>query len=332
MTEYDVDVRSVAVYSCRTEDQEDETPNEVGVYEGDQLEEDEDGAEVHDIVERMLEVDALDKRYGNRKNARIHQWIDGDVDDNNLEESAQDIFEEIRQGDQFNTNAETLATRYIRQDLSAQDILLIVRYSRNGRDYSAILKTPYLEEAREIDISTASITENEYVIEANTDKCILYPHANYESELDESRARVFQLNGASNYAKYWYRFAGLAKKELPDEVVEQHLRERAKESDENAAFTDFEDFEDSSEDLFDDDTHLQGEVQLSIGEHRQFRVSLRELKNQDDVILARDGDQIYVILSGATPQITTGSSDQKKPVFGSLDGIKELSDVLSNLA
>ena len=332
MTEYDVDVGGVAVYSCRTEDQEDETPDKVGVYEGDQLEEDEDGTEVHDIVERMLEVDALDKRYGNRKNARIHQWVDGEANDDDLEESAQDIFEEIRQGEQFSSNTETLATRYIRQDRSAQDILLIVRYSQNDRNYSAVLKTPYLEEAREIDISTASITENEYVIEADTNKCILYPHVDYEGELDDSRARVFQLNGASNYAKYWYRFAGLAKKELPDEIVEQHLRERVKESEDDVAFSDFEDFENSSEDLFDDDTHFQGEVQLSIGEHRQFRVSLRELKNQEDVILARDGDQIYIILSGATPQITIGSGDQKKSVFGSLDGIRELSDVLSELA
>lgn len=331
MTDYDVDVQGVAVYSCRTQDEEDDTPDQVGVFEGNQLTEDEDGKEVHDIVERMLEHEALGKGYGNRKNARIHQWNDGSDDEEDAQDSAQDILEEIRQGENFESNAETLATRYVRQDRSAQDILLTVQYSRNDRSYAAILKTPYLDDAREIDVNSASITENDYVIEENTNKCIIYPHANYEGELDETRARLFQENGASNYAKYWYQFVGLAKKEIPDEVVEREIRHRAKESEDDAAFNSYEDFEEESEELFEDETHLQGEVQLSIGDQRQFRVSLRELKEQDNVILAQDGDEIYVILSGATPKITTGSGNQKKPVFNSLGGIRELSDVLSDL-
>lgn len=324
MTDFDVDVKGVAVYSCRLQNNDDDTPDKVGVYEGVELEKDGDGKEVHDIVERMLEHDALDKKYGKRKNARVHQW-------NHSEGPARSILEEVRDGKDLDSNAEKLAIRYVKQDRSAQDILLVVRYEHNGRDFAAVLKTPYLDGAREIDVRSASITENNYVIQEKTDKCTLYPYIDYGGNLDGTRARIFQKNGASNYADYWYQFIGLAEKEVPDEVVEKQLRNRAKESDRDASFANYAEFKEKGEELFEDSTHLQGEVQLSIGDLRQFRVSLRELKEQENVILARDGDEIYVILSGATPKITTGNGNQKKPVFESFEGIKELSEVLPNL-
>lgn len=332
MSDFDVTVKGVAVYSCRTREEEDATPDQVGVYEGDQLQEDPDGQEVHDIVKRMLEHDALKKKYGKRKNARVHQWKEPTGE--NAEQSdgpARNLLEEIRRGNNLETNSESLATRYIRQDRSVQDLLLIVRYQNDNRNFAAVLKTPYLDRAREIDVRSATITENDHVIQEETDKCLLYPYIDYGGDLDQERSRVFQENGASNYAQYWYRFVGLAEKEVPDEVVEERLAARAKQSDEDAAFSDYEEFKEESDELFEDQTHLQGEVQLSIGDQRQFRVSLRELKAQEDVILARNGSEIYVILSGATPQITTGSGDQKKSVFESLEGIRELSDVLSDL-
>ena len=332
MPDIDVTVRGIAVYSCRSEG-DDETPDRIGVYEGDELEEDEDGREVHSIVERMLERDALKKRYGKRKNARVHQWNDGDPDDEDTSKSTADLFEEIRRGENLEAASETLAAKYIAQERSVEDLLLTTRYSHNGRDFSAVLKTPYLDRVREIDVRSATITENDHVIEATTDKSVLYPEINYEGELDETRARVYQKNGASNWANYWYRFVGLDNQEVSDEKVERKIRNRAMESSDGVAFDSYQDFQEEVDGLFEDESYLQGEIQLSIGDHRQFRVSLRELAEEDDVVLARNGNEIYVILKGATPTVTVGSGESsKKTVFDDFEGVRELSEVIDELA
>ncbi len=334
-----VNIQSVAVFSCeKGEEIEDPSPVSVGMLASDDLDT-EGGREVERICTAMV-GEALGRNYDSSetKNARTHEFTDGATEVSapvdGVEQSIRDVLDAIRNEDDIEENARTLSQLYLDEIQSRADLLITVHYKKYDEDFAAILKTPYLEGAHEIDLSDSDTTEvfieNERVIQEETDKSVLYPQYDvYEEEMDESQAQLFQANGASHYSSYWYGFLKLAEKKHPDELVERGLKEQARESDTGAAFGSYREFIENGSIETDADSASSlesGDVTVRIA-GRSLRVSLEELRESRNVQLARDGDQFYLVLSDIEPEITVGSGQGRKSVFADLDGIPDIEDV-----
>lgn len=334
-----VDIQSVAVFSCeKGEEIDDPSPVSVGVLDSDDLDT-EGGREVERICTAMV-GEALGRNYDSSetKNARTHEFTDNATEVpapiEGVERSIREVLDGVKNEEDLEENARVLSQLYLDEIQSRADLLITVHYEQYDEDFVAILKTPYLEGAHEIDLSESDTTEvfieNERVIQEETDKSVLYPQYDaYEEETDTSRAQLFQASGASHYSSYWYGFLELAEKKHPDELVERGLKEQARESETGAAFGSYREFiEDETIETDADSTSSieNGDVTVRIA-GRSLRVSLEELRESHNVQLARDGDQFYLILSDIEPEITVGSGQGRKSVFADLDGVPEIDEI-----
>jgi hypothetical protein len=334
-----VEIQSVAVFSCeKGENIDNPSPDSVGVLDSDDFDTD-GGREVERICTAMV-GEALGRNYNSSetKNARTHEFTDratevsAPVD--GVDMSIREVLDAIRNETDVEENARVLSQLYLDEIQSRADLLITVHYEKYEEDFVAVLKTPYLEGAHEIDLSDSETTEvfieNERVIQEETDKSVLYPQYDvYEEEMDTGRAQLFQANGASHYSSYWYGFLQLAEKKHPDELVERGLKDQARESETGAAFGSYREFiENGSIDTESDSMSSveNGEVTIRIA-GRSLRVSLEELRDSRNVQIARDGDQFYLVLSDIEPEVTVGSGQGRKSVFGTLDGVPNVEDI-----
>lgn len=339
-----VETRSVAVFSCeKGEDIDDPAPALVGVLYAADLDTDR-GAEVKRIC-RSLIKEALDKKYDNidAKNARTHDFTDEATAEpapiDGVEKTIRDILDEIRDDVNIEENARILSQLYLDEILSQTDLIIVAHFINHDEDFVAILKTPYLDGAHEIDLSGSDTTEvfieNERVIQERTDKSVIYPRFDeYEDEVDTTQALLYQASGASHYASYWYGFLKLEEKLHPDELVETTIKQRASENETGAAFSSYGEFADGGQ-LLGTDTESEtdpssttesGKVSIRIA-GRTIRASVEELRASESVQLARDGDQYYLLLSDIEPDITVGGGDGKRSLIADLSDVPNIRDL-----
>jgi hypothetical protein len=209
-----VDVESVAVFSCEMgEEIENPAPDLVGTLDEDDLVTDA-GAEAERIVASMLR-DTLGRRYNSddTKNARNHIFTDAarsaSVNLEGEDRTTVELLERVRDGSDIESVGESLSQLYLNEARSVSDLLIYTQFSEYDETFAAILKTPYLEGAHEIDLdhedTEAVFTENERVIQEETDKSVVYPkYDKYEELIDEDSAQLYQEGGAQHYAKYQY--------------------------------------------------------------------------------------------------------------------------------
>jgi len=336
-----VDVESVAVFSCEMgEEIENPTPDLVGTLDEDDLVTDA-GAEAERIVASMLR-DTLGRRYNSddTKNARNHTFTDAarsaSVNLEGEDRTTVELLERVRDGSDIESVGESLSQLYLNEARSVSDLLIYTQFSEYDETFSAILKTPYLEGAHEIDLdhedTEAVFTENERVIQEETDKSVVYPkYDKYEEVIDENSAQLYQEGGAQHYAKYWYGFLNLKAAPHPDELVESAIKQRASENETSAAYPTYEDFTDGGPITLDDadGTEVdvdQGDVSVRIA-GKSIRVSISELRESDNVQLARDGDQFYLLLSDLQPELTVGSGNGKRSLVDDMSNVPDIRDL-----
>ena len=337
-----VETHSVAVYSCeKGEGIDDPQPELVGVLDSDDLAT-EGGSEVERICTSLIE-EVLEKNYDSTdsKNARIHNFRDEATSDpvpvDGIEKSVPEILEEIREGTNLMENSRILSQLYLDEVLSQTDLIIVAHFEDHDEEFVAILKTPYLDGAHEIDLSASDTTElfieNERVIQERTDKSAIYPRYDaYEDEVDTSQVLIYQASGASHYASYWYGFLKLKEKLHPDEFVEAAIKERAKETENEAAYPSYQEFVNSG--VQDTDTESEtppnstesGKVSIRIA-GRTIRASIEELRASESVQLARDGDQYYLLLSDIEPDITVGGGDSRRSLISDLTDVPNIRDL-----
>lgn len=336
-----VDVESVAVFSCEMgEEIENPIPDLVGTLDEDDLVTDA-GAEAERIVASMLR-DTLGRRYNSddTKNARNHSFTDAarsaSVNLEDEDRTTVELLERVRDGSDIESVGESLSQLYLNEARSVSDLLIYTQFSEYDETFAAILKTPYLEGAHEIDLdhedTEAVFTENERVIQEETDKSVVYPkYDKYEEHIDEDSAQLYQEGGAQHYAKYWYGFLNLKAAPHPDELVESAIKQRASENETSAAYPTYQDFTDGGPITLDDADGTeadvdQGDVSVRIA-GKSIRVSISELRESDNVQLARDGDRFYLLLSDLQPELTVGSGNGKRSLVDDLSNVPDIRDL-----
>lgn len=336
-----VDVETVAVFSCEMgEEIENPEPDLVGTLNEDDLIT-EAGAEAERIVASMLR-DTLGRRYNSddTKNARNHVFTDAarsaSVNLEGEDRTTLELLDKVQDGSDIESAGEALSQLYLNEARSVSDLLIYTKFSNYGETFAAILKTPYLEGAHEIDIdqedTEAVFTENERVIQEETDKSVVYPkYDKYEEVIDKNSAQLYQEGGAQHYAKYWYGFLNLKSAPHPDEMVEFAIKQRVSESESSAAYPTYQDFTDGGPITLDDadETEVdidQGDVSVRIA-GKSLRVSIRELRESENVQLARDGDQFYLLLSDLQPELTVGSGNGKRSLVDDLSNVPDIRDL-----
>ena len=198
-----VDVKGVGVYSCIKKDNDpNPTPSLVGVLESEDIGESR-GAQAAAIVESLI-GSILDKRYGETKSARNHRFsAEAEVERTDDGGSVVDVLETLRNGGDMDAYSRHLAQWYIDQTQSRSDLIIVAPFKEHNRNFVAIIKTPFLPDAHEIDTEEVFI-EHERIIREETDKSILYPfYDEFEDEADPERVHIYQRRGSQHYADYW---------------------------------------------------------------------------------------------------------------------------------
>lgn len=336
-----VDVETVVVFSCEIEeDIEDPTPELVGTLDEDDLTT-EAGTEAERIVASMLR-DTLGRRYDSdeTKNARNHEFTDAAQSASvNLESETRttiELLDSVRDGTDLERAGESLSQLYLNEARSVSDLLIYTRFEEYNETFAGILKTPYLEGAHEIDLdhedTEAVFTENERVIQEETDKSVVYPkYDEYEESFDDNSVQLYQEGGAQHYAKYWHGFLNVKAAPHPHELVESAIKQRANESETEAAYPTYGEFTDGADITLEDESETdidvdQGGVSVRIA-GKSIRVSINELRESDSVQLARDGDQFYLLLSDLQPELTVGSGNSKRSLVDDLSSVPNIRDL-----
>jgi len=212
-------VRSICLVGCEmSENGEDPEFEVLGPLLEDDLQDGEEESEVHQTCRRLIE-DVWHKKYEREDiaNARNHQWSGSAYEAIDLDSSDStpiDILEELREGSDFENNSIKLTDLFLQQvrevpnEIAVLDLLIFGRFTRGGEEFITIIKTPYIDDAYNINPDAEDIlTENEQVIREQTDKSLLYPrHDGIDEEIDDSKVQVFQKRGSSNWANYWYEW------------------------------------------------------------------------------------------------------------------------------
>lgn len=314
--------------------------NIVGTLLKEDLNEEEEESEVHQACRRLIE-DVWRKRYERKSvaNARKHSWRDEahtEVDLAGTDQSIKEIFESLKDDDEFENNSENLAQLFISQvrevpnNVAVLDLLIITHFVRGGNDFVSVIKTPYIDDAHNVNPDAEEVlVQNERVIREEIDKSILYPrHDGVEEEVDESKVQVFQKRGSSHWADYWYEFIELEVNSYPDEQVENQLKERATEGDSESAFPSYSSFTQTDFNEEYGDGFEKGTVSVKFA-GEQLRLPIEKIKEDDRVKLARsqDNDQYYLILSDSNPEITVGQSSSEKSLFGELSDLPVINNI-----
>lgn len=318
-----VDVKGVGVYSCiKQEGDTNPDPSLVGVLDSEDIEEDR-GAQAASICETLIDS-ALNKKYGESKSARNHQFSsEAEAERTENGESVIDVLEALRNNEDIETYSRYLAKWYIDEIQSRSDLIIVAPFEEHGQDFVAIIKTPFLPDAHEIDTEEVFI-EHERIIREETDKSILYPfYDEFEDEDDPERVHVYQRR--SSYATYWWRFIRLEEEKHSDELVHESLSNEM-EADGRGGFDSLDDFVDFASDQFEDDVEQRATVSIEIA-NTTFRIPLNEFRQQDNVQLAKEGNTYYVILSGTEPQMTVGSGNNKRSIFEEIEDLPRPSDI-----
>lgn len=319
-----VEVTGIGVYSCvKTEDDDNPDPSTVGVLNKDDLADDA-GAEASRICEELIDT-ALDKKYGGTKSARNHRFsAEAEVERTDDGESVIDVLETVRNDGDIETCSENIADWYITEIQSRSDLIIVAPFEEYQREFVAVIKTPFLPDAHEIDTEEVFV-EHERIIREETDKSIIYPfYDEFEDEPDHEQVHVYQRHGSQHYAIYWWRFLRLEEQKHPDEFVEDSISQRMDEED--GGFDSLDDFMDFASEQFDDDIEQEATVSVEIA-NTSFQIPLSEFRQQDNVQLAKEGNTYYVVLAGTEPQMTIGSGRYKRSLFDEIDDLPRPSDL-----
>ena len=319
-----VEVTGIGVYSCvKTEDDENPDPSAVGILDSEDLADDA-GAEASRICEELIDT-ALNKKYEETKSARNHRFgTEGDIERTEDGKSVVDVLESVRNDGDIETYSEHIAEWYITEIQSRSDLIIVAPFEEYDRDFVAIIKTPFLPDAHEIDTEEVFV-EHERIIREETDKSIIYPfYDEFEDESDPEQVHVYQRYGSQHYAKYWWRFLRLEEQKHPDEFVEGSIGQRM--DGEDGAFDSLDDFVDYASEEFDDEIGQEATVSVEIA-NTSFQLPLNDFQQQDNVQLAKEGNTYYVVLSGTEPQMTVGSGRNKRSLFDEIDDLPRPSDL-----
>ncbi|KAA9396285.1 MULTISPECIES: hypothetical protein [Halobacteriales] len=319
-----VEVTGIGVYSCvKTEGDGNPDPSTVGVLENEDFNDDA-GAEASRICEELIDT-ALGKKYGESKSARNHRFsAEAEVERSDDGESVLDVLEEVRNDGDLEKYSKHIADWYITEIQSRSDLIIVAPFEEHDREFVAVIKTPFLPDAHEIDTDEMFV-EHERIIREETDKSIIYPfYDEFEDEADSDRARVYQRDGSQHYAKYWWRFLRLEEEKHPDELVENSLGQRMDEGD--GEFDSLDDFTEFVAEEFDTEVGQEATVSVEIA-NTSFQIPLSEFQQQENVQLAKEGNTYYVVLSGTQPQMTVGSGRNKRSVFDEIDDLPHPSDL-----
>jgi hypothetical protein len=272
------------------------------------------------------------------KNARTHRWAQKKRGDPLSTDSRtpKAVLNDLRNGTDPQDNAEVLAQAYLEEDRSANDLLLFIRYTQDGldTDFIAIVKTPYIKDASDVNLDDSEeevFVENEYVIQNEVDKSIMYPRYTPEG-LEENAAELFQEDGAVHWAQYWYGFLNFSPSDHPDEMLRKATKEY-REQEEGDLFTrsDFNQFinEDISHQVEDEETvediRDRGTISVKFRDKR-FRVSLGELE-REEVQFAKQGGRYYVLISDRDPTFEVGTTNRDS-ILGDPSDFPALSELI----
>jgi len=336
-------VRSICLIGCEmSEDGSDPEFDVLGTLLEEDLEEGEDESEVHQTCRRLIE-DVWHKKYEREDiaNARNHQWTESAyeaIDIDSSESTPIGLLEDLREGTDFENNSRELTELFLQQvnqvpnEIAVLDLLIFGRFSRGDDDYVTIIKTPYIDDAYNINPDAEDIlTENEQVIREQTDKSLLYPrHDGVDEAIDDSKVQVFQKRGSSNWANYWYEFIDLEENEYPDELVEATFKERAAEGESDAVFSSYSEFDGTDlDEEFDTDGDLHsGDIAIQFAGER-LKISIEKVKTDDRIQLARsdDGEEYYLILKDSDPEFPVGQSGSTNPLFEDISDLPVIQDL-----
>ena len=325
-------ILNVVAYTCEgdDDDEEEERLELVGRLDEDSLQEQD---QARRICTNMVETVVYKKQYNadSVKNARIHEWTEENRTESlpGITQSAEELLNAFRQGEDLEENARKMARAYLEEDRSANDLLLFTRYERDGLEepFVGIIKTPYIEDANDTDLDEDDqvFVENDHVIEEEVDKSVLYPRYTPEG-LNTRKAELFQKNGGSHWANYWYGFLNMRPADHPDEVLKQSTSAYLEES-ETEKFEGWEEFtnyvDEELEEYVEDDEDAeevreQGTISVKF-RNKRFRVSLGELE-RGEVQFAKQGENYYAILSDPNPTFEVGTGSR-------MSFVEELSDL-----
>jgi hypothetical protein len=325
-----------------SENGEDPEFDVLGTLSENDLQDGEEESEVHQTCRRLIE-DVWHKKYEREDiaNARNHQWDDSAyeaVDLGSSDSTPIDILEELREGSDFENNSVKLTELFLQQvrevpnAIAVLDLLIFGRFTRGEEEFITVIKTPYIDDAYNINPDAEDIlTENEQVIREQTDKSLLYPrHDGIDEEIDNSKVQVFQKQGSSNWANYWYEFIDLEENKYPDELVESTFKNRAAEGDNNAVFSSYSVFDETDlEEEFDTDGDLNnGDVSIQFAGER-LKISIEKIRSDDRVQLARsnDSEEYYLILKDTDPEFPVGPSGSTNPLFDDISDLPVIQDL-----
>ena len=330
---------SVTAYSCEgaeRETGEEDTLQHVGHLDESALQANDEAKRIcRDVIRTVHEKDY---NIESVKNARTHRW-DAETREDTLSSDSRTpkaVLNEVREGSDPENNAAALAQAYLEEDRSANDLLLFIRYEREGLDteFLAIIKTPYIEDASDVNLDDTEeevFVENEYVIQNEVDKGILYPRYTPEG-LEENAADLYQEGGAGHWAQYWYSFLNFPPTDHPDEMLRKATKGYLSEEDtELNTYGEFARFleEELPDQLEDEETVEDVRERSTISvkfRDKRFRVSLGEIE-RDEVQFAQQGDRYYVLISDPDPTFEVGTTS-RTPILEDPSDFPRLSDLL----
>lgn len=228
----------------------------------------------------------------NKQTARVHEFDDenGNAD---ADHPVKSILESLRAGENFESNVESLAQRYLDTDYSQSGVLIVTQFSNDDHRQIGIIKAPFSVGYEPDD--QVGLSQLDEIIEDELKKGSVYPRIKYstgDEKFDE--VGIYQRS----WAAHWWKFHGVTETKTEDELLHD-LAVSSVEDEETSPLSDVEsvdEFDDLRQSL--DDEELAGDVAINIA-GVTIKVTLRDLVERNVFLVEDDG--YYVVLSGNEP-------------------------------
>lgn len=322
-------VNGVALYNINKAEKESESLGSFNEAELNLDEHDTVREVAQRLVENLIDDTTLGQKqktpkYGHKKNARAHAFsAEASEGHHNLGSTVTiEVLEALRKGVDFDQNAAHVAEWYLQEKKSLTALLIIASYEYDGEDYVIILKTPYIENAYQVDPESV-LSEAEQVIQGDAEKSIIYPYRDPATQdIDRSQVKVY--NGKTSYtAGYWRRFVQLEEALVPDEELFEYAKDEDSELAQVQSTADFQ----SVAQKVETGEIPDGEVTITVDGEISFDAPITEVLANEDIRFAQEGDSEFVILRGRDINFTAKKRNNGTDIFGDVTA-QSLSEAL----
>ena len=315
-----VDINEVGLIVCEKEPPD----HEIIVHiEPSEIANDEYEA-VIEVTDNMLSSLIAKDFPQNRQTRRLHEFDYSETDEGE-DHNMKSLLSDLRDGDDFEDNLDSLSEEYVSTDYSRSGLLIVARFESNDHDQLAVIKAPFSTQYQPDD--DVGLSEIEQVIEDELKKGGLYPRIKIsEDEEKPEQVGIYQRS----WSEHWWKFHGVGEVETSNEVLEEIATTDSEDMDWHPLH-DAEgvgDFDDMKEEL--DEDQLDGEVVIKISD-KKIHVTLRDVV-EGNVSIVED-DRYHVVVSGNEPEyyIESESSneedDEEIPILEGLEQYDSFDDI-----